>query len=185
MPDDINQQNTTSVDNSASQPVVNNPQTPPVEEKVEVATNENLQENPSNEVNQETTVDQNKIQSQVADELLNQDIFKVLKLENLSEEEKNNLKEKMQDTVMGRIMARIMDKLNVEDQKQFETLLNTDNNTEVEKFIDSKMNIKDIIAQETILYKAEMIDNAQKIDEMVKKTPADKSATEAPTTAIV
>jgi len=130
-------------------------------------------------------IQQNAMHNKVADELLNQDIFKVMKLDNLSDEEKENLKQKMIDTIMGRIIARIMDKLNQEEQKQFETLLDSGNNTEVEKFVDSKMSIRDVIAQETILYKSEMIDNAQKIDEMVQKTSENKSSEDAPTTAIV
>lgn len=111
---------------------------------------------------------QPQMQNQVQSELLNQDIFKVLKLENLTEDKKEEMKKKMSDTIFARIIARIMDKLSKEDQQKFQQLIDAGNNEETTKFLDEKVKLQDIVIQEVLLYKAEMIDNAQKIDEMVK-----------------
>ncbi len=115
-----------------------------------------------------TTQQSPDMQVKVQNELLNQDLFKSLKLDSLTEEKKESLKQKMVDTIQGRIFAHIMDRLTKEDQEQFKKLLDTGDNKQTTDFIDSKVNIQDIVIQEVLLYKTEMIDNAQKIEEMIQ-----------------
>ncbi len=112
---------------------------------------------------------------EINDAILNEDIIKILKLDHLPEEQQENLRQKMIDTIEQRVMARLMDSLNAEDQQKLNELLNQENTQETQQFIESKMNIKEVAAQETLLYKMEMIDNAQKIDTMIQNPTADNS----------
>ena len=128
---------------------------------------------------------QDKMQQEVADELLNQDILKILKMDTMSAEKQEEIKQKMIDTILGRMIARIMDALSEEDKKGFEEILDKNDQAATEEFLKDKVNIRDILVQETMLYKAEMIDNAQKIDEMVKSGKESEEKEETPNTAIV
>lgn len=125
--------------------------------------------------------------NQIADELMNQDLIKILKLDHLPEEEKEQLKEKMINTIQGRVMARVMDSLSTEDQKKLGELLDGEDKVTTEDFLKEKVALRDIVLQETLLYKAEMIDNAQQIDKMVVQSPANtvKETEEEPSTAMV
>lgn len=116
----------------------------------------------------ETT--QDKMQAQVADELMNQDLMKLLKFDTMPAEKQEEIKQKMIDTILGRMIARIMDALSEEDKKGFEEILDKNDEKATEEFLKDKVNIRDILVQETMLYKAEMIDNAQKIDEMISSS---------------
>lgn len=129
-------------------------------------------------------------QDAIADELMNQDIFKVLKLDHLSQEEKDKLQEKMVNTIQGRIMARIMDVLSAEDQKKLNELFDKNDDKEIEEFLKNKTDMQNIVVQEILLYKAEMIDNSQQIDKMVQKPTQGAASSveeseEEPTTAVV
>lgn len=130
------------------------------------------------------------MKKKVADELMNQDIMKILKFDSMPEEKQEEIKKKMIDTILGRMIARIMDALSVDNKKAFEEVLDKNDEKATEEFLKDKVNIRDILVQETLLYKAEMIDNAQKIDEMVKSNSGEENTAttdtdEEPSTAIV
>lgn len=188
MPDDINQQNTTSTDNNANQPVVDNPQTPPVEEKVEETTNEpsNDSENPTEQTSQTETP-----ASKEGNDLFNKPIDELMGL-NLSDEEKKSFYENVEKAILNRVFIRIMDALeNKEDQDKFTSLTESGDETQVNEFLKSKnIDMKAISAEETLIYKVEMKENAKDVDKLInqyQKTDqsADQSNSEAPTTAIV
>lgn len=117
---------------------------------------------------EQQTQNSGSVNQTIADELMNQDIIKILKLENLPKEEQDKLRQTMMDTILGRVMARVMDNLTGDDREKFGKLMDAGDTKATEDFLNGKMNIRDIVVQETLLYKAEMIDNSQKIDEMIK-----------------
>lgn len=101
------------------------------------------------------------------DDLINKDILDLMGYQNLTEEEKRNHYTRMLETIQNRAIARVGDLLSNEDQKTWESL-QTDE--EKKQFLASKnINLDQIMAEETLLYKAEMVAEAKRIQEELSK----------------
>lgn len=112
---------------------------------------------------------QNQATSSPSGNLLTQEqkdaFFKDLGLENISAERKDSLMEKMVDSVMNRIFARIIPALSDDDAKALSEIEKQDDaDTAVNAYIVSKVpSFNQITAEEIEKFKAEMKDSLQAI----------------------
>lgn len=96
-------------------------------------------------------------------EILESDIFDYLELESIPEEDKAQMMENLILSLRSRMMLRIADMLEQEDEKKFEEfkkLLSDEKVTDVDvsKFLsENKINLDIIAAEEAILLKAEVM----------------------------
>lgn len=93
------------------------------------------------------------------DEILNSDLFELLGLKNLPDEEKLALYEKMWQIVQNRVFAIIADKLTDTETDQWLKLVQEKKNAEADQFLRSKgLDTAKIIVREMLVHKAEIID---------------------------
>lgn len=89
------------------------------------------------------------------------DIFKTLKLENFSDEEKAKIVTQIAEPLSKRIMLYAYEHLSETDRVEFESLAQENNETKISKFLDAKLpGLNQIISIETL-----------KIIEEIKKKP--------------
>lgn len=100
-------------------------------------------------------------------QILDQDIITLLGLDNLPEEQKTNLINKMGEVILNRISLKIMDNLSLDEQERLKTLINKDKDEEkVNDFLKSRIeNLEEIRMTEILRFKAEIVADA----EMIKK----------------
>lgn len=100
----------------------------------------------------------------LAKDILEQDIFEVLKLTHLTKEQKAELFDKAQETIMYRVMSRLGDQLPDHDLEKLKVLLEKHDQAAVDQFFDSRdIDIDQVTAQEALAYKVEMASLAQAI----------------------
>ncbi len=92
------------------------------------------------------------------EQFLDQDIFDLLQLPNLSKEKKDKIIKDMLETVNNRVIARILDLLEEKNQQeQFFTLLQGNQNQAIDDFLEQQnIDIKKISLEESLLYKMEI-----------------------------
>lgn len=91
-------------------------------------------------------------------ELVDKDIFTLLKLEKAPEATKQKIAEDMVMTIQSRVVARLMDALSEEESKQFDALIAENDEAKISQFLLSKnIDVKNIAAQEMLYYKSEMV----------------------------
>ncbi len=89
---------------------------------------------------------------------LDKNIFEEMGMGDISEERKQKLLETMTAIIMNRVAARALDLLTKEEQKEFDEFLIKEDNEGANEFMKRKMpNFEEIVAEETIIYKLEMI----------------------------
>lgn len=67
------------------------------------------------------------------------DLIKELGLENFSEEQKNALLVQFTDSLIKRLMLRVGDKLNDEEKKEFDKLVESKDTEKINAFLNSKV----------------------------------------------
>jgi hypothetical protein len=96
--------------------------------------------------------------------ILRDDILSGMGLESLSESEKSALYRTMVATVQTRVLARVLDGLNEAEQAALAALLERGDGPTIESFVEARQpNLADLIEQEALLYKTEMVQNARHV----------------------
>lgn len=98
---------------------------------------------------------------------LGKDIFELLGLKDITEEEKQELSQIMEETVKNRTIARLVDSLNDEEMETWDTLETDDEKME---FLSKRdISLAQIILEEAMLYKAEILELLKIMREKAKK----------------
>jgi len=101
-------------------------------------------------------------------QLLQQDIFTSLGLEDLAESERTELLDTMLATIKDRVLARVLDELSAEQKTNLTQLVDAGRAEEVSEFVAEHVpDLEALMNQEAIRYKAEMIQNAAHIRQLV------------------
>lgn len=101
-----------------------------------------------------------------ADDLVTKDLFELLGIDNASDEQKDQIRARMLETIRDRTLLRIADALSPEDFEAYKQLLDQPEDPEVDKQIDSFLAERDIdvnaiTVEETILVKAQAAEAAK------------------------
>lgn len=116
---------------------------------------------------QGTINNQNQILGMSVEEFLDTDILKMIGAGEISQEEKNNIYKKMVDTISNRVILKIDDLLQTEENRnKFKSLLEKNDSAAMENFfVEFEIDVKDLIMQETLIYKTELVSLAKSVDE--------------------
>lgn len=93
------------------------------------------------------------------DQFLDEDILKLLGVQNTTSEEKQELYKKMLDTIQMRVIARIDDMLQNDDKRGlFKKMVDFGDNKSIEDFLlKNNIDIKKLLIEETLTYKTELV----------------------------
>lgn len=95
-------------------------------------------------------------------DLWDKDIFVLLGLENAPEDKKKEIMLNMTKTINNRVMARILDSMDDEALKEFDKLLGTNDDKQINDFLTAKgINLMEVTAQEALMYKTEILNMGQ------------------------
>ncbi len=118
----------------------------------------------------------------VAQAVLNQEILEAMGLGMLPEAEKNSFYQTMIATVNDRVIARVLDELSANERQQLMRFLDRNQPDEAEAFIGEHVpELNTLVVQEALLYKAEMIENARHVHQVLGIQADDAVAAEPPT----
>ena len=91
-------------------------------------------------------------------ELVDKDIFELLKLDKAPEATKQKIVDDMVMTIQARVLARMMDAMDEEESKQFDALTAENDEAKIAAFLTSKnIDVKNLAAQEMLYYKTQMV----------------------------
>jgi len=91
-------------------------------------------------------------------DLVDKDIFELLKLDKAPDATKQKIIDDMVMTVQARVVARMMDAMDEEESEQFDVLIAENDDAKIAAFLASKnIDIKQLAAQETLYYKTQMV----------------------------
>ena len=108
----------------------------------------------------------NLIDDKNLQDLLDKDTLELIGGENLPEEKKQELYQKMAETVQNRVIARIDDKLSEEERQEWMKLLDENDKTKMEEYLRSKdIDISKMLVEEAVIYKTEITSLFQKLKE--------------------
>lgn len=110
--------------------------------------------------------------------ILDEDVFTILGLENLPQERKDALLGGMIRTVQNRITNRVMRMLSEDDRADLDGILSAGgNDVAVADFLHRKIpNFDQIAAEELARFKLEMVDASGMIDKQVARVAQEKAA---------
>jgi len=90
-------------------------------------------------------------------EIIAKDIFELLKIEKISDEQKQQLFQTMINTVQARVAARIAALLNEAEAKKFKDLAEAGKTDELKDFLEKQnLDLQKIVGEEAIRYKVEI-----------------------------
>ncbi len=98
----------------------------------------------------------------------NQNILTVLGLQDLPEERKMALLEKITDLVLQRVIFRILQDLKEEDKAAADKVFSSGTDTEKLAFLQSKTNFAQVVYEELIKVKEELTRDAEEINARIK-----------------
>lgn len=91
-------------------------------------------------------------------QIIENDILKLLDLDGVSDEKKDELYQKMLSTIQNRVVARLLDELDEKSREKFKKLLDGEKEEEIKKMLANKgININELMAQEALIYKTEVV----------------------------
>ncbi len=97
-------------------------------------------------------------------DILNQDILKLMGAENLPQEKKQEIYQKMIQTVQNRTIAKVLDQLSEQDAEEWKKILDTGDKAKAEEFLKARqIDVAKIMLEESIIYKTEMAGLAHQI----------------------
>ena len=100
--------------------------------------------------------------NQALDDLIKQDLFKLLGLEAISEEEKAALYQKVLATIQNRVIAQLMDRFTDQEAEEFGMFAEANDQPGLQAFLtERKIDILDLMVKEALVYKAELVTLAQ------------------------
>ncbi len=96
-------------------------------------------------------------------QLVEEDIFEILGLDKMPEKDQDELRMRMLDVVNNRVLLRIGDILSDEEMKEFEKVLDSNDDQKVRDFLTGKkIDISKLIVEETLVFKSELANITQK-----------------------
>lgn len=91
-------------------------------------------------------------------DFITKDIFQLLGLGGVSQQQKDDLLEVMLYTVTNRVMARILDQLSEDEQHQLEGFLDREDTAGMVAFLQQHdIDYAELFSQEALVYKAEVV----------------------------
>lgn len=101
-----------------------------------------------------------------ADEIIDKDILELMGAKNMPEEQKQNIYKSMIETIETRVIAKIDGELSDEDAKELKTIVDGGSKEKFDQYMAEKnINVDQIYAQESIIYKMEMVQLMQDKEE--------------------
>jgi len=92
------------------------------------------------------------------DSIIDKSIFELLGIQNASQEKKDKVMSEMAKTVQNRVLARILDNLDDAGVKEFEIIIDKDDEEETKKYLLTKnIDLVKLATEETLNYKTEII----------------------------
>lgn len=108
----------------------------------------------------------NLIDDQKLQELFDQDVLEIIGGSNIPQEKKEELYQKMAQTIENRVIARIDVGLNDEERSQWVEVIDSGDKAKMEEFLKSKnIDVSKLMVQEALTYKMEIAALAQKSKE--------------------
>jgi hypothetical protein len=99
-------------------------------------------------------------------DLIEGDIFELMGLNNIEESKKEALMEKMLEGLQNRVILRIDDAIPENEKEQFQQLLDNGDDDKIKEYLTNKnIDISKLTAEEALLMKNEIIQNAKTIKE--------------------
>lgn len=96
------------------------------------------------------------------EDILNKDILELMGAKDLPEEKRQELYQKMLDTIQNRVIARIADQLPDADMDQFKQIADTGDQQKMSDFLKEKdIDLAKLMLQEALIYKTEMVNLAK------------------------
>ncbi|MDD5590281.1 MAG: DUF5663 domain-containing protein, partial [Candidatus Portnoybacteria bacterium] len=100
-----------------------------------------------------------------SEDLLKKNILVELGLENLSDERKLDLLNKMSELIQKRVLLRVIRSLGVEDKQTFDELLGGGNEQKIYQFLIAKVpNIDEITDDEVIKFMEEIVEHVKNLN---------------------
>lgn len=95
-------------------------------------------------------------------DLWDKDIFTLLGLENAPEQTKKEILANMTATINNRVLARVLDQLDDNELKEYEDLLDRQEDQKIIDYLKSKnVDLMKLVAEEAMIYKLEILNLAQ------------------------
>lgn len=89
---------------------------------------------------------------------LNTDILELMGAENMTEEEKNQIYQKMMQTIQNRVLARVVDSLSEDQYSELKELLEKNNEEGFAVLAqEAGFDLPQLFSEEALLYKIEMV----------------------------
>lgn len=91
-------------------------------------------------------------------DILTKDILELIGADNMADEDKAEIYNKMMETIHNRVMARLFDMFTEEQFEKLKQILKSNNEEGFEKLVqETGIDIPQIYSQEALLYKVEMV----------------------------
>lgn len=101
-----------------------------------------------------------------ADEIIDKDILELMGAKDMPEEQKQQIYKSMIETIENRVIAKIDDQLSDEEAKKLKTIVEGGKKEEFDEYMkEININVDQIYAQESIVYKMEMVQLMQDKEE--------------------
>jgi len=92
------------------------------------------------------------------EDILNKDILELMGAQNLPQEKKQEIYQKMIETIQNRVIAKILDQLSEQDAEEWKKLLDSGDKQKAEEFLKTKqIDVAKLMLEESIIYKTEMV----------------------------
>jgi len=113
--------------------------------------------------------DQQSVPVVSSDDLVSKDLFELLGLEDMPEEQKNEIRAKTLEMIRDRTLLRVRDLLSDEEFEQYKVLLSEPESTESDKKIDEflagkHVDVNALTVEETILVKMQAVQAMQGLE---------------------
>ncbi len=91
-------------------------------------------------------------------EIIDQDIFELIGLKDIGDKDRSEMMIVIMDTIYNRVIARILDNFNAEEQKELEKALEKKDLKKVNEMLAGKElpDYMALLAEETVLYKVQL-----------------------------
>lgn len=91
-------------------------------------------------------------------QILDNDLLELMGAQNMPQEKKQALYQKMAETVQDRVIARIDDQLSESEREEWLKVIDSDDQAKMAEFLKSKnIDVAKMIVEEAIIYKTEMM----------------------------
>ncbi|MEK7183950.1 MAG: hypothetical protein AAB701_00275 [Patescibacteria group bacterium] len=102
------------------------------------------------------------------DDLVSKDLFELIGMQDMPEDQKDQIRVSVLETIRDRTLLRIADALSPEDFEAYKQLLSEpespETNTKIDDFLTAKdINVNSLTVEETILAKAEAVQAVQEL----------------------